>query len=65
MSSLTETYQVDVAIIGGGVAALWTANELKAKGYSIIVLTITPIGAGQSLAAQGVIHGGLKYAVGG
>ncbi len=55
----------DTVIIGGGVAALWTANVLKNAGQSICVLTNSPLGEGQSLAAQGVIHGGLKYAVGG
>ena len=57
--------QYDTIIIGGGVAALWTANVLKNAGQSILVLTNAPLGEGQSLAAQGVIHGGLKYAVGG
>ena len=56
---------VDAVIVGGGVAALWTANALRAKDYSVILLTNSPLGEGQSLAAQGVIHGGLKYAVGG
>lgn len=55
----------DTVIIGGGIAALWTANVLKQQGQSILVLTNSPLGQGQSLAAQGVIHGGLKYAVGG
>ena len=55
--------EVDVVVIGGGVAALWTANALRSAGHSVIVLTNGPIGEGQSLAAQGVIHGGLKYAV--
>jgi len=55
----------DTVILGGGVAALWTANVLKAAGQSVLVLTNAPLGSGQSLAAQGVIHGGLKYAVGG
>lgn len=55
----------DTVIIGGGVAALWTANVLKKAGQSILVLTNAALGEGQSLAAQGVIHGGLKYAVGG
>jgi glycine/D-amino acid oxidase-like deaminating enzyme len=55
----------DTVIIGGGVAALWTANVLKQTGQSVLVLTNGPLGEGQSLAAQGVIHGGLKYAVGG
>lgn len=61
--NLTRIY--DTVIIGGGVAALWTANALKHAGNSVLVLTNAPLGEGQSLAAQGVIHGGLKYAVGG
>ena len=61
--NLTRIY--DTVIIGGGVAALWTANVLKNAGQSVVVLTNAPLGEGQSLAAQGVIHGGLKYAVGG
>lgn len=63
--SVSKEITVDVIVIGGGVAALWTANALKASGRSVLVLTNTPLGEGQSLAAQGVIHGGLKYAVGG
>lgn len=63
--SNSRTITADTVIIGGGVAALWTANVLKQSGQSIVVLTNSPLGAGQSLAAQGVIHGGLKYAVGG
>lgn len=55
----------DVVVVGGGVAALWTANALKAAGRSVLVLVEGSLGSGQSLAAQGVIHGGLKYAVGG
>lgn len=60
-----RTVAVDTVIIGGGVAALWTANALKEAGQSLLVLSNSPLGAGQSLAAQGVIHGGLKYAVAG
>ena len=63
--SESRQLNVDTAIIGGGVAALWTANVLKQSGQSICVLTNSPLGEGQSLAAQGVIHGGLKYAAGG
>jgi glycerol-3-phosphate dehydrogenase len=57
--------ECDVVVIGGGVAALWSANALRADGRSVVVLSNSPIGEGQSLAAQGVIHGGLKYAVAG
>lgn len=55
----------DVAVIGGGVAGLWTANALKAKGFSVVLLSKTALGDGQTLAAQGVIHGGSKYALAG
>lgn len=55
----------DTVILGGGVAALWTARVLRNSGQAVLVLTDAPLGSGQSLAAQGVIHGGLKYAVGG
>ena len=58
-------HHCDTLVLGGGVAALWTANVLKRAGQSVLVLTNAPLGSGQSLAAQGVIHGGLKYAVGG
>lgn len=60
-----DTASVDTVILGGGVAALWTANVLKASGQSVAILTNSPLGEGQSLAAQGVIHGGMKYAVAG
>ena len=63
--SNSQQQHADTIIIGGGVAALWTANVLKKAGQSVCVLTSGPLGDGQSLAAQGVIHGGLKYAVGG
>ena len=55
----------DVAIIGGGVAGLWTANALKSRGYSVVLLSKGPLGDGQTLSAQGVIHGGAKYALAG
>jgi len=58
-------HHVDTVVIGGGVAALWTAHALHASGRPVVVLTNAPLGSGQSLAAQGVIHGGLKYAAGG
>lgn len=64
MSEVRQAHY-DTVILGGGVAALWTANVLKSAGQSVLVLTNAPLGSGQTLAAQGVIHGGLKYAVGG
>ncbi|MBX3364564.1 MAG: FAD-dependent oxidoreductase [Phycisphaeraceae bacterium] len=54
----------DVAVIGGGIAGLWTAALLRNSGYGVIVIT-PDFGGGQTIASQGIIHGGVKYALGG
>lgn len=54
---------VDVAILGGGIAGLWLLARLKAAGYSALLIEREALGAGQTLASQGIIHGGLKYAI--
>lgn len=51
----------DIVIFGAGVAGLWLANTLKRAGYNVIVIEKDKIGAGQTLASQGMIHGGQKY----
>ncbi len=55
----------DIVILGGGIAGLWLLNHLKAKGYSVLLFESTALGDGQSVASQGIIHGGLKYALSG
>jgi glycine/D-amino acid oxidase-like deaminating enzyme len=57
--------RVDVAIIGGGIAGLWLLNLLRGRGYAAVLFEADLLGAGQTLASQGMIHGGLKYALGG
>ena len=54
---------LDVAIVGGGIAGLWLANLLKQRGYACVVLEADTLGGAQTLASQGMIHGGLKYAL--
>lgn len=54
---------VDVAILGGGIAGLWLLARLRKAGYSVLLLENAGLGAGQTLASQGIIHGGLKYAL--
>lgn len=54
---------VDVAILGGGIAGLWLLARLRKAGYSAVLLENAGLGAGQTLASQGIIHGGLKYAI--
>lgn len=55
----------DVIIIGGGIAGLWTLARLRALGYDALLVERQALGAGQTIAAQGIIHSGLKYALAG
>jgi len=56
---------VDVVIFGGGIAGLWLLNSLRNRGVDAVLLETDHLGAGQSIASQGMIHGGIKYALGG
>jgi 2-polyprenyl-6-methoxyphenol hydroxylase-like FAD-dependent oxidoreductase len=51
----------DVVLIGGGIAGLWLANVLQQKGYTVALLEENTLGGEQTLASQGMIHGGQKY----
>jgi glycerol-3-phosphate dehydrogenase len=53
---------VDVLIVGGGIAGLWLLAELRAKGVDALLVT-DELGKGQTIASQGIIHGGTKYAL--
>src|SRR5690554_4863842 len=57
--------QFDIAIAGGGIAGLWLLNRLSQLGYSTVLLEKNALGTGQTLASQGIVHGGLKYALNG
>ena len=61
--TISRHYPVDVAIFGGGVAGLWLLNRLRAQGYHAVLLEREALGAGQTRYAQGIIHGGTKYAL--
>ncbi len=56
---------LDAIIIGGGVAGLWLLNHLTHQGYQCVLFEADTLGGGQTLASQGMIHGGIKYALGG
>lgn len=58
-------YHTDIVIIGAGIAGLWTYRHLVSLGYDVLLLEREAIGAGQTLASQGIIHSGLKYAFAG
>src|ERR1700733_7712281 len=53
--------QLDVLIFGGGAAGLWLLDELRRRGARVLLLEADRLGAGQTIASQGIIHGGLKY----
>jgi glycerol-3-phosphate dehydrogenase len=62
---MTNNVKVDIAIIGGGIAGLWLLNSLQAKGYSALLFEKNALGSDQTIASQGMIHGGVKYALSG
>lgn len=55
--------EVDIAILGGGIAGLWLLNRLRQLGFTAILLESGALGGGQTHKAQGIIHGGIKYAL--
>jgi glycerol-3-phosphate dehydrogenase len=61
----TETLAVDVLIFGGGVAGLWLLDRLRRVGLEACLLECHRLGEGQTVGSQGIIHGGIKYALDG
>ena len=54
-----------VIIVGAGIAGLWTLRRLVEAGFDAVLLEKDAIGAGQTLGAQGILHGGVKYGLDG
>jgi glycine/D-amino acid oxidase-like deaminating enzyme len=65
MSTALQEFHLDLAIIGGGVAGLWLANRAKSAGFSVALFESRALGSEQTLASQGMIHGGMKYTLAG
>lgn len=59
------TLHPDLLIIGGGVAGLWCLRRALAAGYSCLLLENATLGGVQTVASQGIIHGGTKYSLSG
>jgi hypothetical protein len=55
--------RLDLLIFGGGVAGLWCLDRFRRAGYGAILLESTALAQGQTIQAQGIIHGGGKYAL--
>jgi glycerol-3-phosphate dehydrogenase len=57
--------RADIAIFGGGIAGLWALARLRQAGYSAVLFESKALGGVQTIASQGIIHGGAKYALSG
>ncbi|MEE9211979.1 MAG: FAD-dependent oxidoreductase [Phycisphaeraceae bacterium] len=60
----TDSLDFDVVVFGGGGAGLWLLDALHRRGLSVCLLEAAQLGSGQTIASQGIIHGGLKYTLG-
>lgn len=60
-----KAVDVDALIFGGGIAGLWTLLRLRQAGYRAALVETQGLGGIQTLASQGIIHGGIKYSLGG
>lgn len=60
---MKKTVETDIVIIGGGIAGLWLLNRVRQLGFSTILLESNALGSGQTGKSQGIIHGGMKYAL--
>ena len=56
------TLSYDIIVFGGGIAGLYSASRLRRAGYNLILIEKDTLGGAQTLASQGMIHGGQKYA---
>lgn len=56
-----QTIKTDILIFGGGIAGLWLLNRLRNAGYSALLLEQDRLGGQESINANGIIHGGLKF----
>jgi len=62
---IKPTCELDALIFGGGVAGLWLLDELHRRSFRTLLIENRALGTGQTIASQGILHAGLKYALGG
>lgn len=57
--------QVQVLVVGGGVAGLFCRAAIARAGFTNALLEHSALGDGQTIASQGLLHRGYKYISGG
>ena len=62
-TTIHSNAELDVLVVGGGVAGLWCLNALVDAGCNAALLESKALGTGQSISAQGILHGGVKYSL--
>src|ERR1700722_11775312 len=60
---MKKTAAADIVIFGGGIAGLWLLWRLRQAGFSAILFESGALGGGETCKSQGIIHGGMKYAL--
>lgn len=55
--------RADCVILGGGIAGLWARAVIAQAGFGVVLVSDAPLGAGQTVASQGILHRGIKYAI--
>ncbi|MBO6782894.1 MAG: FAD-dependent oxidoreductase [Alphaproteobacteria bacterium] len=53
--------KAQIVVVGGGIAGLWTHALLRKRGFDAVLVEKTALGSDQTLASQGMIHGGQRY----
>lgn len=57
--------RLDALIFGGGASGLWLLDALRRQQQRAVLVETNALGAGQTVASQGILHGGTKYALDG
>ena len=60
-----DRVKLNAVIFGGGAQGLWLLGELRRRGQQALLVETNALGAGQTIASQGILHSGLKYSLSG
>ncbi|MFM7806572.1 MAG: FAD-dependent oxidoreductase [Planctomycetota bacterium] len=62
---MAERIEIDSLVVGGGAAGLFLLRALRAAGHGALLVERSALGTGQTTSSQGILHAGVKYALGG